>query len=224
MIILDTTNRSVQFYLAGAVTTNELPFVSAYMVDTGADFVLTGNHGVSAGTTPVTVVGPPSGTDKWQVKFIDIRNRDTAAATVIVEYKDGATVREMVKFTLDVGDVLQFTDGEGWRVLTSTGATKSGAAGGGGSTPTGTGFRHVTGGVEDAAAKLVDTADVNNDQITDTKLRNSAAVSVIGRSANSSGDPADIVAGADGDVLRRAGSVVGFGAISVVSIGRWGPM
>lgn len=33
--------------------------------------------------------------------------------------------------------------------------------GGGGATPTGTGFRHVTSGTEDAAAKLVENADVD---------------------------------------------------------------
>lgn len=33
---------------------------------------------------------------------------------------------------------------------------------GGGSTPTGTGFRHVTSGAEDAAAKLVESADVHS--------------------------------------------------------------
>ena len=40
-----------------------------------------------------------------------------------------------------------------------------------GSTPTGTGFRHVTAGVEDAAAKLVDTADVNDNQVTYVKMQ-----------------------------------------------------
>ena len=44
-------------------------------------------------------------------------------------------------------------------VRTSAGATVS-LEGGGGSVPTGTGFRHVTGGVEDAASKLVENADV----------------------------------------------------------------
>lgn len=54
--------------------------------------------------------------------------------------------------------------------------------------------------------------------VTDTKLRDSAALSVIGRSANSIGDPGDIVAGADGDVLRRSGTTVGFGLIPQASV------
>ena len=52
---------------------------------------------------------------------------------------------------------------------------------GGGSTPTGTGFRHVTAGVEDAASKLVDTADVNDAQVTLAKMANLTGPTAIGR-------------------------------------------
>jgi hypothetical protein len=63
------------------------------------------------------------------------------------------------------------------------------------------------------------TAGVADDAVTDAKLRNSAALSVIGRSANSTGDPADIATAADGDVLRRSGTTLGFGTIVSASIG-----
>lgn len=56
---------------------------------------------------------------------------------------------------------------------------------------------------------------IANDAVTDAKLRNSGACSVIGRSANSSGDPADISSSADGQVLRRASGSVGFGAVDL---------
>lgn len=65
----------------------------------------------------------------------------------------------------------------------------------------------------------VATAGVADDAITDAKLRNSAALSVIGRSANSTGDPADIATSADGDVLRRSGTTLGFGTIVPSAIG-----
>jgi hypothetical protein len=55
---------------------------------------------------------------------------------------------------------------------------------------------------------------ISDKAITNAKLRDSAALSVIGRSANSTGEPADIVAGADGRFLRRISSVLGFGAIT----------
>ena len=62
------------------------------------------------------------------------------------------------------------------------------------------------------------TAGIANDAVTDAKLRNSSSLSVIGRSANSSGDPADIAAGTDGHVLRRSGTTLGFGTIATAGI------
>lgn len=53
---------------------------------------------------------------------------------------------------------------------------------------------------------------IANDAISDAKLRNSAALTVIGRSANSSGDPADIAGATVGHVLQVAtGPVLSFG-------------
>ena len=60
---------------------------------------------------------------------------------------------------------------------------------------------------------------IANDAVSNAKLRNSGALSVIGRSANSSGDPADISASAASDaVLRESGSTVGFGTITTGGI------
>lgn len=76
--------------------------------------------------------------------------------------------------------------------------------------------------VTDTATIAVDWAtaaqakfNVVDDSISDAKLRNSAAVSVIGRSANSAGDPADIAAGANDTLLRRVSDAVGFGALTL---------
>jgi hypothetical protein len=54
--------------------------------------------------------------------------------------------------------------------------------------------------------------------VTDAKLRQGAALTVIGRSANSTGDVADIAAGSDGHVLRRSGTTLGFGTIATAGI------
>lgn len=51
-----------------------------------------------------------------------------------------------------------------------------------------------------------------------TTFRNSTALSVMGRSANSSGTPADIAAATDGHVLRRSGTTLGFGTIATAGI------
>lgn len=59
---------------------------------------------------------------------------------------------------------------------------------------------------------------IDNNVVSNTKLRDSSALSVIGRSTNSTGDPADIAAGTDGHVLRRSGTSLGFGTIATAGI------
>jgi len=95
--------------------------------------------------------------------------------------------------------------GAGVTCADAGGKTVCTIAGGGGGTPTGTGFRHVTGGVEDAAAKLVDTADVNNDQITPAKLDNGTAFSLFGKPTTGAGDRSDVTCSSD-QVFGRVGS------------------
>lgn len=65
----------------------------------------------------------------------------------------------------------------------------------------------------DAGANDDFTLSISDGGVTNAKFRDSGATSVIGRSANSTGVPADISASADGQFLRRVGGVLGFGAI-----------
>jgi hypothetical protein len=69
-----------------------------------------------------------------------------------------------------------------------------------------------------ASANIVDgsiaTADLANNAVDSAKLRDSAALSVIGNSTNASADPVDIAAGTDGHVLRRSGTALGFGKLT----------
>lgn len=59
---------------------------------------------------------------------------------------------------LAVNETTEGSAAYGW-IVSLNAFVRTGA--GGGSPPTGTGFRHVTGGVEDGAAKLVENADVH---------------------------------------------------------------
>jgi hypothetical protein len=59
---------------------------------------------------------------------------------------------------------------------------------------------------------------IDNNVVSNAKFRQSSALSVIGRSANSTGNVADIAAGTDGHVLRRSGTTLGFGLIQAANI------
>jgi hypothetical protein len=63
------------------------------------------------------------------------------------------------------------------------------------------------------------TTSIAAGSVTRADLADSVGVSVIGRSANSTGVPADIAATANGDVLRRSGGAVGFGALTPAEMG-----
>lgn len=73
----------------------------------------------------------------------------------------------------------------------------------------------------DAVNTLYDTAvtsTIPDGSISNVKIRAGAAYSVIGRSANTSGTVADIVAASNNDVLRRSGTTIGFGTITGSSL------
>jgi hypothetical protein len=71
--------------------------------------------------------------------------------------------------------------------------------------------RAVTGGGGGAVA---------DNSITNAKLRDSAALSVIGRATNSGGDPADIAVTANSNqVLRESGGALAFGQIAPANVG-----
>lgn len=63
------------------------------------------------------------------------------------------------------------------------------------------------------------TTTISNDAVTDAKLRDSVALSVIGRSANSTGNPGDIsTTASSGAVLRESGGVLGFGTVGTAGL------
>jgi hypothetical protein len=61
------------------------------------------------------------------------------------------------------------------------------------------------------------TTTIATNAVTDAKFRQSAGLSLIGRTGNSTGNIADITAGTDGHILRRSGTAIGFGTINLAS-------
>lgn len=74
----------------------------------------------------------------------------------------------------------------------------------------------LTGDITAAAGSTTTTLAAN--VVDDSKFRASVATSVVGRSADSTGNVADIAAGSDGHYLRRAAGALSFGAIDDADI------
>lgn len=110
MILLDATTKSLELVLAGAITTSQLPYTVSY-VELDATFAIAAaseGDGTSNNTTAVTVVAAPASGKVRQVKYLTVYNADTVAATVTVRINNNATMRILVKTTLQVGDTLQY--------------------------------------------------------------------------------------------------------------------
>jgi hypothetical protein len=110
---LDTTTRSLEFLLSGAVTTNQLEYVGSYVDvnQTSAAVTAMGTvDGTSNNGTAVTAFSAPSATTTRKIKELTIYNKDTVAAVVTVRLNDNGTFRIKLKVTLAVGDTLMYTD------------------------------------------------------------------------------------------------------------------
>jgi len=64
----------------------------------------------------------------------------------------------------------------------------------------------------------VATGGIADNAVTNAKIRQSAGLSVLGRSANTTGNIADITAVTDGHVLRLSGTTLGFGTVVTAGI------
>ena len=110
MLILDATTKSIVVAMSGAAATTNPTFVSAWSDDTGTAFTEGENDGALNGTTSVTLVAAPAASTRRLIKTIYISNTDTAAVTLTVSMNNNATLRQIVKVTLNVGDTWS-TDG-----------------------------------------------------------------------------------------------------------------
>lgn len=126
MIILGNTH-SLEAKLSGAAATTELPIVASWFeLATGTMDAsnIASSTTITAGAAAVTFVVDPGPGKARQVKFITIRNSDTATVSLTVQFNDNGTKRILWGGNLAVGDSFIYTDGEGIRVVDSAGRVK----------------------------------------------------------------------------------------------------
>lgn len=122
-MILNST-RKLQIVLAGAITTNNLPVIVDYEDQSGLSTVRDTFVSSTNGTTAVDICLAPDINTRRKILGIQVYNRDTAAATVQISIVTGATSAQLTDVTLQVDDVLTYTDSTSWRVTDGNGNVK----------------------------------------------------------------------------------------------------
>lgn len=131
-MVLDSTTKSLQLVLSGAVTTTQLPCVTSWADITTTTFTPGATDIASNNTTAVTLVAAPAASTQRQIKTVSIYNADTAAATITVSLNNNSTLRTLVNVILQPGNTLQYAD-DAWTALDNNGnalsASQADAAG-----------------------------------------------------------------------------------------------
>jgi hypothetical protein len=130
-MFLDSSSKTIQVLLGGAVSATELDVMSTYEDEaSNTDDLVPGvTATVTTGATAITAVpAPGNNVLVRRVKSITIHNNDSATATVTVRHKYGSTYNTLNKTALTTGETLHWTQESGWRVTTTGGALKSAAA------------------------------------------------------------------------------------------------
>jgi len=118
MIVLALDTTSLEMYLGGAVTTNELDWAVNYT----QEFYMLGivaeatNTGTSNGATDVTMLAAPIPGARRMVRSISIYNKDTVSATVTVQINITTADRIIISHALAAGETLHFENNQGWYV------------------------------------------------------------------------------------------------------------
>lgn len=174
-IYQDSDNSKLEILLGSSVTTNQLSFTVSYS-DRLSTTYLRGKiyAGKTNNTTPVNILPVfASGVDYRLIDEINVRNEDVVSADVTLRTKINNVYVGYILVTLDVGDMLQYSNGIGWKVFTKTGQLKTGSGGGSGTvtsiaTNTGSG---ITGGTITSTGTLaIDTSVVSTKNYVNAKF------------------------------------------------------
>lgn len=128
-MILDTTSSSIELVLAGAVATTQLSISCSYTDMTATDTTAAASVSTSNSTTAVTIIAAPAASTQRKVASILVYNADTASATVTIRRNDSSALRPLVKIAVPSGYTLQYTDVEGWSVISGAGSLQTGVVG-----------------------------------------------------------------------------------------------
>jgi hypothetical protein len=123
MLLLTSTSDKIQLVTTSTANTD----VQASWVDNNAGAITPGrtNTAISSAATTDIVAAPAASTQR-NIKSLTIRNKHASASqTVTVKHTDGTTAVELFSCTLNAGEHLIWTDGNGFLSYDSAGGVKN---------------------------------------------------------------------------------------------------
>lgn len=123
MIILNVTTDKIQIDLDESATT-QLPCFACFRDRTNTTFAPNRTAINTNNTAAVDLVSSPAASTQRIVDFISVYNVDNINHAVTVVFNDNGTLYTIRKVTLAPQEALEYAEGQGWRVIASSGAIK----------------------------------------------------------------------------------------------------
>jgi hypothetical protein len=125
-MLLDATNRSYELVLTAAQTTTAMSVSVDYVDETTTALPAAGIvASLSNGATPVTILASPAASTRRVVRNLTVFNDDTAAKIVVISLNVATVLYKVVSATLQVDEMLGYTDTNGWYVQNASGERKT---------------------------------------------------------------------------------------------------
>ena len=124
MIILSETTDNLQVVLGGNITTNQLQCMSSWRDRTSTTFVAGRTVINTNNTTDVNLAAGPAASTQRVIDYISIYNNDTVNSTVTVKLDANGTEYILFKVSLAPTEKIEYHEGQGFKVISSTGAVK----------------------------------------------------------------------------------------------------
>lgn len=124
MIILSQTTDNLQVVLGGSITTNQLQCFTSWRDRTSTTFVAGRTVINTNNTTDVTIAAAPAASTQRVIDYISIYNNDTVNQTVTINLDANGTEYILFKVTLAATEKIEYHEGQGFKVIASTGAVK----------------------------------------------------------------------------------------------------
>lgn len=114
MIVLASTTDIIQAVVSSSVTTNQLRCFACWRDITSSTYVAGRTVTNTNNTTAVSVVTAPAASTQRVVDLVNIYNADTTSKEITVRFYDNGTTYDLWKGILEVGEICQYTNDQGW--------------------------------------------------------------------------------------------------------------